>query len=171
MRRRAVVFIVAKHKLSPALIAGTSALTAPRREPGPARLGDVLTPAWRPPPWLASGSSVGREASALCLIPRSIRLAIGGSPNSMNSVQNRFAGRARIRKISRVLPPGSGVSSQDHVLSGFSQSSHWPVSKAFTLNALNSFTASSMPNMEFMLNAQSPTARCWYSSRRWSALG
>src|SRR6266498_2422995 len=91
-------------------------------------------------------------------MPRSIRLAIGGSPNSMNSVQNRFAGRARIRKMSRVLPTGSGVSSQDQVLSGFSQSSHLPVSKAFTLNALNSFTASSMPNMEFMLRSEEHTS-------------
>jgi hypothetical protein len=58
--------------------------------------------------------------SALDLMPLSILLAIGGSPNSMKSIQDRFPGCARIRTISLVFPSGMGFKSQDQVLSGFS---------------------------------------------------
>jgi hypothetical protein len=97
--------------------------------------------------------------SALDLMPLSILLAIGGSPNSMKSVQNRFPGRARIRTISLVFPPGMGFRSQDQVLSGFSQSSHSVILNPPTLKALLSSSGSSLPNKEFMLNAQSPTVK------------
>jgi len=89
--------------------------------------------------------------SALDLMPLSILLAIGGSPNSMKSVQNRFPGCARIRRISLVFPPGMGFRSQDQVLSGFSQSSHWLISNPLTLKALLSSSGSSMPSKVLVL--------------------
>jgi hypothetical protein len=121
-----------------------------------------------PVPRIAAAASI---RSAQALMPLSIRLAIGGSPNCMNSLQKRFAGCARDSyDQARLAVRATGLSNYDHVLSGFVQSNHLLASDACTLKASNSLIGSSMPNAEFMLKAQSPTAKCWYSSSTWSTL-
>jgi hypothetical protein len=97
------------------------------------------------------------------------RRIIAKSPNSSStSADSAEAGdsqayRCLSRVIWRVRSPSSGTSFHDHVLSGFSQTSHWFRSNAFTLNAVVSLT---FPDM----GIQSPAFGSWYSGKMRSAL-